>query len=63
MQSEISLTEAMSQEANKRVPDAISDNITKQIEDMAVSLGTRLALATATITREGILEDIKELAG
>ena len=61
MQPENPLTEAMSQYVKKGVSDAIGDYVSKQIENMARKLETRLTLST--ISREGISEDIKELAG
>ena len=61
MQSENPLTEAMSQFVEKGVTDAIGDYVTRQIDNMATKLEKRLTLAT--ISREGIAEDIVELAG
>jgi len=60
VQSENPLTEAMSQYVEKGVTDAINDYVNKQIENMTKKLETRLALST--ISKEGISEDIKELA-
>ena len=51
----------MSQYVEKGVTDAINDYVNKQIENMTKKLETRLALST--ISKEGISEDIKELAG
>jgi len=60
VQPENPLTEAMSQYVKKGVSDAIGDYVSKQIENMARKLETRLTLST--ISKEGISEDIKELA-
>jgi len=60
VQSENPLTEAMSQYVEKGVTDAIGDYVNRQIENMASKLEKRLTLST--ISREGIAEDIVELA-
>ena len=61
VQSENPLTEAMSQYVEKGVTDAIGDYVNRQIENMAAKLEKRLTLST--ISKEGITEDIAELAG
>ena len=61
VQSENPLTEAMSQYVEKGVTDAIGDYVNKQIENMTAKLEKRLTIST--ISKEGISEDIKELAG
>jgi len=60
VQSENPLTEAMSQYVEKGVTDAIGDYVNKQIENMTAKLEKRLTIST--ISKEGISEDIKELA-
>jgi len=60
VQSENPLTEAMSQFVEKGVSDAIGDYVNKQIANMTEKLEKRLNLET--ISKEGIAEDILELA-